>query len=224
MKKPIREIEDNRILTAQQKTFLQEFVKADLQSAFRLTGGTALSAFYLEHRLSEDIDFFSSEKIPFYIPEEFLKNLSFIEHITHTKLFDRNIFSLKLKDNASLKVEFTYYPLKNIEEPVRVDNLLIDSFLDIVVNKLCAIADRLDAKDYVDVYCALRNSDLPLENLINLAEKKCEIKGIRHILQSRLLQVPDGVDKLSMKVAVTKDNIEGFLKRRIRGIVEKERK
>jgi predicted nucleotidyltransferase component of viral defense system len=29
---------------------------------FRLTGGTALRAFYLEHRLSEDLDFFLMRK------------------------------------------------------------------------------------------------------------------------------------------------------------------
>lgn len=30
--------------------------------------------------------------------------------------------------------------------------LYIDGFLDMTVNKLCAMADRFDAKDYVDVY------------------------------------------------------------------------
>lgn len=223
MKKLSKKIKDNSILTPYQKIFLEEFAKSDLRHVFRLTGGTALSAFYLEHRLSDDIDFFSSEKIPFYIPEEFLKKLSFIKNITHTRLFDRNIFTLKLKDTAFLKVEFTYYPLKNIEEPITVDNLLIDSFLDIVVNKLCAIADRLDAKDYVDVYFAIRNSNLSLEDLINLAEKKCEIMGIRHILQSRLLQMPEGIEDLQIKAAVTKNDIEVFFRGLIKEIILKDR-
>lgn len=56
-RKPIRNIDDSEILTLQQKTFLNEFVKTDLKDVFRLTGGTALSAFYLEHRLSDDLDF-----------------------------------------------------------------------------------------------------------------------------------------------------------------------
>lgn len=222
MRKPIKGIEDNRILTKQQKLFLQEFIKSDLRHAFSLTGGTALSAFYLEHRLSEDIDFFSSEKIPFYITEEFLKTLPFIEQITHTRLFDRNIFNLKLKDNTSLKVEFTYYPLKKIEEPVAVDNLLIDSFLDIVVNKLCAIVDRIDAKDYVDVYCAIKNADLSIEELIALAEKKCEIKGIKHILKNRLMEIPEGIEKLPLKVGLKKQDIKDFFRVEIKRIVTKE--
>ena len=59
----LRNIDDNKILTPNQKSFLHEFTKSELRNVFRLTGGTALSAFYLEHRLSEDLDFFSEEKI-----------------------------------------------------------------------------------------------------------------------------------------------------------------
>lgn len=222
MKKLVRGIEDNPILKEEQKIFLKEFTKSELRDIFRLTGDTALSAFYLEHRLSEDMDFFSSENIPFYIPEVFLKRLSFVEDIAHTKLFDRNIFTLKLRNNTFLKVEFTHYPFKNIDEPITVDNLLIDSFLDIVVNKLCAIVDRLEVKDYVDVYCAIKKGGLSFEDLINLAEKKCEIKGIRHTLKSRLLQVPDGIQDLPLKIEVTKNDIEVFFRELVKAFLFKE--
>ncbi len=63
MRKPVRGIENNRILTPAQLIFLKEFIQSDLKHPFRLTGGTALSAFYMEHRFSEDLDFFSREKI-----------------------------------------------------------------------------------------------------------------------------------------------------------------
>ena len=219
MRKPVKGLRDNRVLTANQITFLVEFVKSDLSNAFRLTGGTALSAFYLEHRLSEDLDFFSHEKIPFYLPEEFLKSLSFVDAISHTRLFDRNIFNLKLKDGTSLKTEFTYYPLKNVEAAVTIDGLHVDGFLDLTVNKLCAMADRSDAKDYIDVYCALTSADLDMNEMFALAEQKCEVKGIRHILKSRLLQIPDGIEKLPLKISVTKEDIESFFKARIKEII-----
>ena len=64
MKKPAAGIEDNKILTPQQIHFIRLFLNSELKHFFRLTGGTALSAFYLEHRLSEALDFFSTEKIP----------------------------------------------------------------------------------------------------------------------------------------------------------------
>ncbi len=155
MKEPVRGLKDNRILTPLQIDFLEEFTGSDLRNIFRLTGGTALSAFYLEHRYSEDLDFFTDEKIPSYLPEEFLKSLDFVDSLSLTRLYDRNIFHLKLRDGGFLKTEFVYYLRKNIESPVNIEDLLVDSLLDITVNKLSAISDRLDAKDYVDLYFAI---------------------------------------------------------------------
>jgi predicted nucleotidyltransferase component of viral defense system len=56
-------IADNPILTSEQKSLLRSFSGSDLRFPFYLTGGTCLSAFYLSHRLSEDLDFFSEEEI-----------------------------------------------------------------------------------------------------------------------------------------------------------------
>ncbi len=223
MKKPLRGVDNSIILTPNQKDFLHKFTKSELRDVFRLTGGTALSAFYLEHRLSEDLDFFSTEKVPLPFLEGFLKSLDNVTEISFTRLFDRNLFNLKIKDGSSLKVEFTAYPLVNIEEYVAIDHLRIDSFLDITVNKLCAIADRSDAKDYVDVYCVLKNSDFPLKELIGLAEKKCDIKGIHHILKSRLLQIPEGINKLPLKVDLTEADVKNLFEKLIRDIIASEK-
>ncbi len=222
MKKPVRGIDDNTILTAHQKKVLKQFSLSDMRDVFRLTGGTALSAFYLEHRLSEDLDFFSSQKIPLYSIERFLKALNGVDEIVQTKLFDRQLFNLKLSDKTVLKLEFTFFPLVNIEAAASVENVAVDGLLDIVVNKLCAIADRLDAKDYVDVYVAMKQAGFSLDELIKLAEQKCEIKGIGHVLKSRLLQVPEGLDRLPLKVAVTREEVESFFARHIRMMVKKE--
>ncbi len=221
MRKPVRGIEDNTILTPNQKRLLQAFSRSDLREVYRLTGGTALSAFYLEHRSSEDLDFFSSEKIPLVALEAFVKTLDFVEETHLTKLYDRNLFLLKPRSGGPLKVEFTYYPLMNIEDPVTIGSLRVDSFTDIVVNKLCAIADRIEAKDYLDVYCAIKQEGLLLSVLIDLAERKCEIKGIRHILQSRLLQIPDSFEALPMKWHIRKKEVEAFFKGLVKKLVEK---
>jgi len=219
MKKPVKGIDDNRILTFNQKTFLNEFIKSELKDVFRLSGGTALSAFYLEHRFSEDLDFLSKENVPLTVLESFLKSISIVEDIFFTKLFDSNIFNLKIKDKSFLKVEFTATSLINLEDNVLIDHLIVDSFLDIIVNKLRAIADRFEAKDYVDVYCALKDCDLSLKELMSLAEKKCGIKGIRYVLESRLLQIPDGIDKLQLRISLTEDDIRTFFEKYIIDII-----
>lgn len=222
MKKPIRGIKDNRILTPGQITFLRKFIRSDLKDVFRLTGGTALSAFYLEHRTSEDLDFFSSEKITFYSLERVLKAMECVSEISYTKQFDRNLFQIKLQDASLLKVEFTFYSLKNIEDTHTIEGMSVDSFLDIVVNKICAIADRMDVKDFVDVYYALKKGNLSLNRLLDLAEKKCEIRGIRHILKRRLLQIPEGINQLPLKADIKAEEMEDFFGRLIRKMIEKE--
>ena len=219
---PARKIEDNRILTPNQADFLLEFAESELKDVFRLTGGTALSAFFLEHRLSEDLDFFSSEKISIHLCQQFLSGLRYGSIFSTTKKFDRNIFLLKHKDGAILKVEFTYYPLRNIEAVWDLHGLRVDRFLDIVVNKLCAIADRVEAKDYLDVYWALEKSDYSLEELMVFAEKKCEIKGINHILKNRLLQIPEGIDLLPLLVDIKPQEVRSFFERSIREMVRRE--
>lgn len=222
MKRVGKQIDGNRILTLNQADFLLKFAESDLKDVFRFTGGTALSAFFLEHRLSNDLDFFSNEKISIHMCQQFLKGLPFADIFSATKKFDRNIFILRPRDGSTLKVEFTYYPLQNIEETWDMEGLQVDSFLDMIVNKLCAIADRIEAKDYVDVYWALKDGVHSLEELIELAEQKCEIKGIRHILKNRLLQVPGGVTELPLLVPVEPDAVRHFFERFVLDMVEKE--
>ena len=49
----------NDFLTPMQYTFLQHFFNTDVGQRFFLTGGTALAAFHLHHRLSDDLDLFT---------------------------------------------------------------------------------------------------------------------------------------------------------------------
>ena len=50
------------IITPLQKEILKIFPEIEDSNAFYLTGGTALAAFYLTHRKSNDLDFFTGEE------------------------------------------------------------------------------------------------------------------------------------------------------------------
>ncbi len=222
MIRPQKGIENNIILTEMQKKFLRDFKTSDLKIVYRITGGTALSAFYLEHRLSEDLDFFSSEKVPAYVIENYLKTLDYISKIRFTKSFDMNIYHLYTPGDSILRVEFTYYPFENIEKAIEVDDIYVDSIIDILVNKICAIADRIDIKDYVDLYSGLLAFELSLENLVELAEEKCGIRGIRHIIQRRLLDVPEGIEKLKLTKEVDLESMKTHFEALVESMVERE--
>ena len=49
-----------QIITPFQTSLLKTFVQVQDSQQFYFTGGTALSLFYLQHRKSEDLDFFTS--------------------------------------------------------------------------------------------------------------------------------------------------------------------
>ena len=50
------------LLTSFQRKIPKAFTGIEESQAFYLTGGTALSVFYLAHRLSEDFDLFTSDE------------------------------------------------------------------------------------------------------------------------------------------------------------------
>ena len=51
----------NSVLTPLQHRFLQAFFAHQVGTRFFLTGGTALAAFYLHHRLSRDVALFTTD-------------------------------------------------------------------------------------------------------------------------------------------------------------------
>jgi len=112
---------ENNILTPRQSNFLK-LVGADkfLAKNFYLTGGTALAAFYLRHRLSEDLDFFAEKEFDILALDVFFKRhkaeLKF-QKIDFQQSFNRNLFFLDF-DGETLKTEFTFFPFARIEKGI----------------------------------------------------------------------------------------------------------
>ena len=63
------------IITEVQEKFLKLFSKSTLSKQFYFSGGTALSYYYLNHRYSEDLDFFSEEEFDIVQISVFLKSI-----------------------------------------------------------------------------------------------------------------------------------------------------
>jgi len=145
-------------------------------SNFYLTGGTALSEFYLRHRLSEDLDFFSENE---FEPQnvsvffEKIKKEANIKKVEFQQSFNRNLFFLDLMDGDKIKTEFTYFPFARIEKKEQIRNLYIDSMLDIAVNKVFTIYQKPRSRDFIDLYFILQeDKNLSLDDLV----KKAQIK------------------------------------------------
>ena len=166
---------ETAILSKNQIAFFNEVKNAPfLTKNFYLTGGTALAAYYLHHRYSEDLDFFSENEIdPVNLDgaiESIKKKLN-ISKIDFQQSFNRNLFFLYFGKEA-LKTEFTYFPFPRIEEGKKENSVVIDSLLDIAVNKLFTIYQRVQARDYIDLYCIVRHTHITVAELIAKAKIK----------------------------------------------------
>jgi len=188
----MKEIAENPILNKEQKDLLLHFNHTPLTSIFYLTGGTALSAFYLYHRRSDDLDFFTAEDVEIEPILSFLNSIPGKKGIKYERKYDRRIFLLEYPHGSFLKVEFTRYPFKHIAPLKKYANMWVDSIQDILANKLISMTDRRDPKDFIDTYFILKvYPDLNLEEAINKSEEKFGVKGVSAILSGRFLNPPD---------------------------------
>jgi predicted nucleotidyltransferase component of viral defense system len=145
---------------AHQQKFLDEIIKDDyMTNRFYLTGGTALAACYLNHRLSEDVDLFSTQQLEEQEIGAVVANISDKLHlkVAYVRIHDRMAYTIDFPSHEKLKVDIAYYPYEPIEtSKVFYKNLMIDSIGDIAVNKLMTISQRTASKDYVDLYFILK--------------------------------------------------------------------
>ena len=164
------------ILSSKQKQFLDLFITFDeLRKKFYLTGGTCLSEFYLKHRYSEDLDFFSEKEVDHLLINTFLKKskkkLGY-QKIDFQKSFNRNIYQLIFDKKNFLKVEFTYFPFEPVEKRIKKDGLFIDSLKDIAVNKIFTIIQNPRGRDYFDLFFILKKTKWDFDNLLKLIRIK----------------------------------------------------
>ena len=149
--------------TPVQKIIFDEFTKnSNLTKKFYFTGGTALSAVYLHHRESEDLDFFSSSEFENVPVDLFINNVSKKIH-AKPHLIEREvvrIYELIQNSRVIIKVDFAYYPYKRIKKGIKINGVTVDSMRDIATNKLHTITSRTEVKDFVDLYFLLKEFSL----------------------------------------------------------------
>lgn len=163
------------ILTDLQKKILKIFAGLPDEEAFYLTGGTALSAFFLKHRKSHDLDFFTrveelilpfSQKLETSLKKEHLKVErlrafhSFIE-LSVDSSEDSTMIHLALDSPFRFELPF---------ESNEIPKLKVDSLIDIATNKLLALFGRAVLRDFIDVYFLIKERFSKSE----LIEKACQ--------------------------------------------------
>ncbi|MFH0943543.1 MAG: nucleotidyl transferase AbiEii/AbiGii toxin family protein [Candidatus Beckwithbacteria bacterium] len=206
------------LLTAKQLAFLELIQKQpQLTKRFYLTGGTALTEFYLKHRLSEDIDLFTEkEEVDQKLIEVFLKKETpklGVKEIKRSQFLGLFNFFLIYKDGQTLKVDFNYYPFPRIAKGINFNGLQIDSLEDIAVNKIQTVFIKPRARDYIDLFFIMKRSNFSnLNKLILEAKAKFDWHIDKIDLVNQFLKVkditPTEIPKMLVKFSQTK--VENF--------------
>jgi len=147
-------------LSPGQRRLIAVVAASGLARDFYLSEGTALRIAYLHHRESLDLDFFSRTPVR---PMAVLAALRAegVEVSEPSRVYDRWEFTA-LVAGEPVRIEFVHYAFDRLApSDVRIGALEVDSRRDIFANKLSALIDRFEAKDYADVLLMLRTgSDL----------------------------------------------------------------
>lgn len=166
-------------LNENQKKLIQLLSVSPLAKKFYLTGGTALSAFYLHHRLSIDLDFFCDQ--PFSYSEltiflNIIKEKFNLQEVPAVKIFDRWQFTIGGKE--PIKLEFVYFnhEKKRLKPLERHMDIFIDSLDDIAANKTLAYFDRNEPKDLFDLYYLINKSGFSVSQLLQMVKNKFGIR------------------------------------------------
>jgi hypothetical protein len=125
----------------------------------RLDGGTGLAAYYLYHRESEDLDFFSDPGLNAPAFGEAVKDVAAGEGIRLDPFGGQSLGMVTyiarnpdepgqgVKLQFAVQSPFRLEPLESTAEGIRVS-----SFRDICAGKLHAVCDRLAHRDFYDLY------------------------------------------------------------------------
>ncbi len=161
------------LLTALQRTILDLFSSLPDQEQFYLTGGTALAEFYLGHRRSYDLDFFTAEReliLPLsYEIEQQAPRYRLSTDITRRfKTFVQMVIAHK---HDEVKVDLALDSPYRFEDVVySTQGVLINDFVDLRVDKVLAYFGRAEPRDAVDLYFLLQEADV--RKLLGQARQK----------------------------------------------------
>ena len=146
--------ENSKAITALKRDFLKRF--AARNHDFFLTGGSALGIFYLEHRLSYDLDFFTCEPtVEWHLLENLVRGIAAdIQAECHALTASPDFHRYQIvRPPESEILDFVIERIPQLDEKKNdFDGVRVDTIREIMVNKICALIHRCELKDVLDLY------------------------------------------------------------------------
>jgi hypothetical protein len=153
---------------------LDRFFATEVGPRFFLTGGTALAAFHLHHRLSVDLDLFTLDDLALREADVLLPQLAAdvgcrLGAMRRTEHYREVFFEPAIGDLLKIDLVRDFGP--QYGEHLHVNHVIVDSIENIGANKITAILGRTEPKDFVDLYFILQ-AGLEFDALLVKAQTK----------------------------------------------------
>lgn len=180
---------------------------------YYFTGGTALSEYYLHHRLSEDLDFFTRSQVNDQKMDVFFREMKQKGLIVGTekhRLSGLFQYSVMFADNDIVKVDFNEYDFPQVETGLQWRKLRIDSLYDIAVNKLASVLSRNKSRDFVDLFHCIEVEGCSLEQLFSRLPDKFGITYDDSTIIRQFSHVLDITDYPTMLVQFDRQKMVDF--------------
>jgi len=199
------------LLSPIQEAFLRLFARIPDQEQFYLTGGTALAEFYMGHRISYDLDLFTTVE-PLILPFSYQIEKSGTEYgldIRVNRRFASYVEFLVQQGKEQLKVDLALdAPFRFAPPVLSTLGVWINDFQDIQIDKLLAYFGRAEPRDAVDLYYLIQNSRL--QPLLDMAAQKDPGFDLYWfaVALNRCAVFPDEIERWPVKMLVECSAVE----------------
>ena len=148
-------------LLTQHKLAIDKVIKFIQFGEFYLAGGTAVF-YYLQHRQSLDLDFFTQKQFDFIHHLHYLAKCTILYQSSNTIHINCE----------NTKISFFYYPYPLLKPTTALENIYLAHLEDVLCMKISAIINRGSKKDFTDAYFILQHLIYPPSVCIDLFQKK----------------------------------------------------
>lgn len=212
---------------------------------FYLAGGTALSLFYFQHRLSFDLDFFTPDfsikrinEIISLLNDNLKKEIKLTAQSLKKDKMKMQVYNIYFTKKDILKIDFVEDSIKLIKETKEVDKIRVLSLEDIYLRKLYAVAGmtsiddfmgrkkfiggRVEAKDFYDLYF-LSHTFIPLSKFVDKHLNSALVEGL--IVWFRTydrMRMMDGVLDIDTEKKIDYKKMENHFNEEIDRIIKRE--
>jgi predicted nucleotidyltransferase component of viral defense system len=170
---------------------LKTLGSAQIMPGAYLAGGTAL-ALHLGHRISVDLDFFTSKIFNEAILARKLERLADFKK-------EQMAWRTVLGKFMGVKFSCFYYQYRLLEQPKLFEGIAVASKKDIAAMKLLAISDRGTRRDFVDLYFLCK--EFSLRQVFNFYDQKFrDLEDKRYHLLRGLSYFADAEDQLELRM------------------------